>query len=108
MKDYKKVKCENNTYTSNFNEIDRNTDNLYQSLVLISKRSNQISSDIKEELSRKIEEFSYDSEALDEVFENNEQIEISKFYERLPKPNLIALDEWRKEEIDFKLNQKES
>ena len=79
MKNYKKVNCENNTYTSDFNEIDAPTGNIYESLVAIAKRSEEISGEIKEELNQKIEEFAYENDTLEEIFENNEQIEVSKF-----------------------------
>jgi BioD-like phosphotransacetylase family protein len=75
--------------------------------VIIAKRSNQISVEMKQELNRKLEEFANYTDNLEEVFENREQIEISKFYERLPKPNLIALQEYEDEEIFFRKYKKE-
>lgn len=102
MKDYKKTEAQNDTYTVDFNSIDKGTNNIYESLSIIAKRANQISVEIKEELSQKIEGFSYDNDSLDEIFENNEQIEVSKFYERLPKATLIALNEWEEGEISYK------
>ncbi len=82
------------TVTRDLRDIEKETGNVYQSIVAISKRANQISVDIKEELSRKLEEFASYTDNLEEVFENREQIEISKFYERLPKPNAIATEEF--------------
>lgn len=84
----------NTTITRNVNEIDVETGNVYESLVVISKRANQISNNVKEELHGKLAEFASSNDNLEEVFENREQIEISKHYERMPKPTLIAMDEF--------------
>ncbi len=92
--DYKKTTAPTTTITRNLNEVDESTGNIYESLVIISKRSNQIGSELKTELNSKLEEFASYSDNLEEVFENREQIEISKFYERLPKPTLIAIEEF--------------
>ena len=92
--DYKKSTAPNTTITRDLREIEEETGNIYQSIVAISKRSNQISVEIKEELSRKLEEFASYTDNLEEIFENREQIEISRFYERLPKSNAIATDEF--------------
>jgi len=80
--------------TRNMAEIAARTGNLYESIVIASKRSNQINSKIKEELHKKLEEFATHTDNLEEVFENREQIEISKFYEKMPKPTLVALNEF--------------
>jgi DNA-directed RNA polymerase subunit K/omega len=87
------------TITRNIKDFDRETGNVYESLVVISKRANQISSELKEELNAKLSEFNTASDNLEEVFENREQIEISKYYERLPKPTLIALNEFQEKKI---------
>ena len=92
--DYKKTKAPLTTVTRNLNELDGETDNIYETVVIAAKRANQISVEMKQELNRKLEEFAYYTDNLEEVFENREQIEISKFYERLPKPALIALQEY--------------
>jgi hypothetical protein len=92
--DYKKSNAPVSTVTRDLREIENETGNVYQSIVAISKRANQISVDMKEELSRKLEEFASYTDNLEEVFENREQIEISKFYEKLPKANAIATDEF--------------
>ena len=91
---YKKTNAAPSTITRNQIDLDKDTGNIYESLVIISKRANQINSVIKEELNNKLEEFASYTDNLEEVFENREQIEISKFYERLPKPTLIALQEF--------------
>lgn len=92
--DYKKSNAPTSTITRDLREVEKETGNIYESIVAISKRANQISVEMKEELSRKLEEFASYSDNLEEVFENREQIEISKFYERLPKPSSIAIDEF--------------
>ena len=92
----------NTTITRNVHDLDRSTDNIYESLVIISKRANQISNNMKEELHGKLAEFASSNDNLEEIFENREQIEISKHYERLPKPSLIAIDEFLNDKIYFK------
>jgi DNA-directed RNA polymerase subunit K/omega len=88
-------------------ELDENTGNIYESVMIIAKRANQISVELKQELNRKLEEFAYYTDNLEEVFENREQIEISKFYEKLPKPSLIALQEYGEEKIYFRKAEQE-
>jgi len=99
MLDYKKSKAPITTITRDLDKLEAVTGNIYESVVVISKRSNQISVEMKQELNRKLEEFAYYTDNLEEVFENREQIEISKFYERLPKPSLIAMQEFQDDEI---------
>lgn len=89
----------NTTVTRNVNDLDQKTGNLYESLVIISKRANQISNNMKEELHGKLAEFASSNDNLEEIFENREQIEISKHYERLPKPSLIAIDEFLNDKV---------
>lgn len=105
--DYKKSKAPVTTVTKNINELDKETSNIYQTVMIISRRANQISVEIKQELNRKLEEFAYYTDNLEEVFENREQIEISKFYERLPKPTLISLQEFLDNEIYYRLAEPE-
>ena len=92
--DVKKVDAPNTTVTYNRNEIDAPTNNIYEAISIISKRAEQINTDIRRELIDKLEEFATYNDSLEEVFENKEQIEVSRFYERLPKPHAIAIDEW--------------
>jgi len=92
----------NTTVTRDLREIDDKTGNIYESIVVVSKRANQISADVKDELNGKLAEFATTNDNLEEVFENREQIEISKHYERLPKPTLIALDEFLNDKIYFR------
>lgn len=97
--DYKKSKASTTTLTRNLDNLEKDTGNIYETVMICSKRANQIGMEIKEELNRKLEEFAYYTDNLEEVFENREQIEISKFYERMPKQTLIALDEFENEKI---------
>jgi len=78
------------------------TGNIYETVMIIAKRANQISANVKQELSQKLEEFSNYADTLEETFENREQIEISKHYERLPKPTLVAIEEFRNGEIYYR------
>ena len=82
------------TVTRDLVKYEKGTGNIYESLVIISKRANHISAELKEELHNKLSEFATSTDNLEEIFENREQIEISKFYERLPKSTLIALQEY--------------
>lgn len=97
----------NSTVTRDVRELDKTTDNIYESIVIISKRANQISNNLKEELHGKLAEFASSNDNLEEVFENREQIEISKHYERMPKPSLIAVDEFLHDKIYYRNPSKE-
>ena len=97
--DYKKTQASNVAKTVNVIDYERGTGNIYESIVIMAKRANQISTEMKEELDSKLAEFATTTDNLEEVFENREQIEISKFYERLPKPSLIAADEFLNDKI---------
>jgi DNA-directed RNA polymerase subunit K/omega len=97
--DYKKIKTDTVAVTRNLSDFMGKTGNIYETVVILSKRANQIASEIKEELNSKVEEFSSHQDNLEEVFENREQIEIAKFYERLPKPTLISIHEYLHDQI---------
>lgn len=99
--DYKKVNASVTTITRDLNKLEEQTGNIYKSVIIVAKRSNQISVEIKEELSKKLEEFASFTDNLEEVFENREQIEISRFYEKLPKPSSIALQEYIEGKLSF-------
>ena len=105
--DYKKTNAPTNTVTRDMMDLCDETGNIYESVAIIGKRANQISLDIKNELSKKLQEFASVSDNLDEVFENREQIEISRFYEKLPKPSLIATQEFVEGKIYFRNPLKE-
>ena len=99
MTKYRESKAALTTKTYNRNEIESNLENIYEALSIIAKRSNQINLDIKKELHEKLEEFATHNDSLEEIFENKEQIEVSRFYERLPKPHAIAIEEWLNKNI---------
>jgi DNA-directed RNA polymerase subunit K/omega len=103
--DYKKTKAPLTTITRNLGDLDGETDNIYQTVKIAAARANQISVEMKQELNRKLEEFASYTDNLEEVFENPEQIEISRFFERLPKPSLISLQELGEDQIYFRINE---
>lgn len=92
----------NNVETRNLNDIKAKTGNLYESISIIAKRANQINISIKEELHSKLEEFASHTDSLEEIHENKEQIEISKAYERMPNPSLLATQEFLDDKIYFR------
>lgn len=100
--DFKKTNAEITTVTRDIRKFDGVTGNIYEAVAIMSKRANQISSEMKEELSAKLQEFSSHSDNLEEIFENREQIEISKFYEKLPKPSLISVQEFLEDKIYYR------
>jgi len=100
--DYKKSNAPLTTVTRNLYDMDNPTGNLYQTVAIVAKRANQISVEMKKELNTKLEEFTSFTDNLEEVFENREQIEISKFYERLPKPTLIAIQEFMEGKVYYR------
>ncbi len=95
------------TQTRNLQTVAEPTGNVYESVAVIAKRANQISAIIKDELSQKLRDFNTPGDSLEEVFENREQIEISKFYERMPKPTLTAIDEFLTGELKWKEKEPE-
>ena len=105
--DYKKSKAPTNTVTHNLMDFCKGTDNIYESVAIMSKRANQISAKMKEDLARKLKEFASSNDNLEEVFENREQIEISRYYEKLPKPTLIATQEYIEGKVYFRNPAKE-
>ena len=100
--DYKKSKAPVNTVSRNIMDLCNETGNVYESVAIISKRANQISAEIKQDLSKKLQEFASYNDSLEEVFENREQIEISRYYEKLPKATLLATQEFIDGEIYFR------
>ncbi|MCQ2193318.1 MAG: DNA-directed RNA polymerase subunit omega [Paludibacteraceae bacterium] len=100
--DYKKVSAPTSTITRDMNSLCADTGNVYETVSIIAKRSNQISIDIKNELEKKLQEFASYNDNLEEVFENREQIEISRFYEKLPKPTLIAAQEYQDGKVYYR------
>ncbi len=92
----------NNTVTRKLVDFDHETGNVYKSINVIARRANQIAAELKSELNRKLSDFSSPSDGMEETFENREQIEISRYYERLPKPVIIATEEYLDDEIYFR------
>jgi len=105
--DYKKTNAPASTITRDTNELADKVGNIYETLAIISKRANQIGIDMKNELNQKIAEFASYTDNLEEVFENREQIEISRYYERLPKPTLLATQEFIEGETYYRNPAKE-
>lgn len=100
--DLKKSSAPINTTTIDKNLVDAPTNNIYEAISVISKRATQINSEIKKELLEKLDEFATYNDSLDEIFENKEQIEVSKFYEKLPKPHSLAVQEWLDDKIYYR------
>jgi len=100
--DFKKSKAPVTTMTRNLDQLYAPTGNIYETVVIVSKRANQINVEMKQELNRKLEDFSSVTDNLEEVFENREQIEISRFYEKLPKSTLVALQEFMDNEVYYR------
>ncbi len=105
--DYKKNNAPTSVITRDCGELESKTGNLYETVVVASRRANQIGVDLKNELNKKLEEFASYTDNLEEIFENREQIEISKYYERLPKPTLLALQEILEERVNFRIPTEE-
>ena len=106
--DFKKTNAPTNTVTRNLNDFSKETGNVYESVAIISKRANQIATQMKDELSKKLQEFGSNQDNLEEVFENDEQIQISRYYERLPKPTLIATQEFLEDKIYYRNPSKDT
>ena len=101
--DYRKTTAPTNTVTRDMIKLCHdNQDNVYETVMVIAKRANQISNEMKQDLEKKLEEFTKLSDNLEEVFENHEQIEISRSYEKMPKPTLIATQEYLEDKIYYK------
>jgi DNA-directed RNA polymerase subunit K/omega len=100
--DLKKTTAPVNTITYNKSQIEEPTGNVYEAITIIAKRANQINAEIKKELIEKLDEFATYNDSLEEVFENKEQIEVSKFYEKLPKAHALAVQEWLDKKIYYK------
>jgi len=109
--EYKKIRTGNMSITRNLNDFDKETENIYETLVILSKRANQISMDIKEEIVEKTQEFvsaaTAANEISDEIFENKEQVEMSCYYEQLPKPSLLATQEFLNGQVYYRMAEEE-
>lgn len=98
----KDTNAEISTITYDKDKIEEKVGSIYEAIVIIGKRAEQINAEIRSELHEKLDEFAVHNSSLEEVFENREQIEISKHYEKLPKPTSIAIEEWLDEDIYFR------
>ncbi|MBP5641736.1 MAG: DNA-directed RNA polymerase subunit omega [Paludibacteraceae bacterium] len=105
--DYKKTKAPRTTQTRDMNELSEKVGNVYEAVAIIGKRSNQISGALKRELEAKLQDFSMPQDALDETFENREQIEISRSYEKMPKSTLIATQEFVDDELVYRVGNRD-
>ena len=106
--DFKKTNAPTTTVTRNLVDLSAETGNIYESVAIIGKRANQIAAEMKEELKRKLEEFGTANDEIQEEFHNDEQITVSKHYERLPKPTLIATQEFLEDKMYFRNPSKET
>ena len=102
MNKYRNSNASNTTKTYDRKDIEKQTDNIYEAISRIAKRSSQINIEIKKELHDKLDEFATHNDNLEEIFENKEQIEVSRFYERLPKPYAIAIQEWLDSKVYYR------
>ena len=100
--DFKRTKAPTSTVTRNILDLCEDTNNIYESVAIIAKRANQIGIDIKQELNKKLSEFASYNDSLEEVYENREQIEISRYYEKLPKPTLYATQEFLENKVYYR------
>ena len=105
--DYKKTNAPTNTVTRDMVALSSDTGNIYETVCIIAKRANQIAVEMKTDLGKKLQEFASCNDNLEEVFENREQIEISRYYEKLPKPDLIATQEYIEGKIYYRNPAKE-
>jgi DNA-directed RNA polymerase subunit K/omega len=105
--DIKKYKTTSTTITRDVRQFDTQTGNIYETVAMLAKRSDQISSEMKRELNKKIEEFVSSTDSVDEIYENREQIEVVRYYEQLPKPTLIAIQEYLNNELYYRNPDKE-
>jgi len=102
MNKYRNSNASNSTKTYDRKDIEEPTNNIYEAISIIAKRSSQINIEIKKELHDKLDEFATHNDNLEEIFENKEQIEVSRFYERLPKPYAIAIQEWLESKVYYR------
>ena len=106
--DFKKVNTETTCVTRQKDQFYVGTGNIYETVAIMAKRSDQIAAEMKSELNKKIEEYTTNNDTLEEVFENKEQIEVAKYYERLPKSTLIAVNEFLNDRIYYRNPNKEN
>ena len=100
--DYKQIKTDTESVTRNLNDFDKDTHNIYESVTIMAKRANQISTELKEELDEKIKDFASHDSSAEEGVENKEQIELVRFYEQMPKPTQLAVKEFHDGETYYR------
>jgi DNA-directed RNA polymerase subunit K/omega len=105
---FKDIDAPTSTETYNRGKIEEKTGNIYESIVIMGKRAEQINQEMKTELIQKLDEFASHTDSLEEIFENREQIEVSKFYERLPKATSISIKEWLSNDIYYRNPEEDS
>lgn len=105
--DFKQSKAPTNTITRDMNKLVEPVGNVYETVAIIAERANQISASLKKELDSKLQDFSTPQDSVDETYENQEQIEISRTYERLPKPTLLATEEFVENDLVYKSSNKD-
>ena len=108
IRKFKGLEAPESSQPQDLNKLQMQSGNLYRSLAVIASRSNQIAIDLKQELNGKLEEFAVTSEVLEEIVENREQIEISKYYEKLSHPTFLALEEFKRDELFYRQREEES
>ncbi|GAB4376908.1 MAG: DNA-directed RNA polymerase subunit omega [Salibacteraceae bacterium] len=102
LKDYQRMEAPVSVVTRDIEQFEQHCDNIYEAIAIMSKRANQIGTALKQELDQKLQEFASVTDSLEEIFENREQIELSKMYERLPKPATLAIEEMLRGEIYYR------
>ena len=107
LKEYQKKEAPTSIVTRDLSVLEEKSGNLYESITVVAKRSNQLSTHLKQELDGKLQEFASVTDSLEEIFENREQIEISKMYERLPKPTALAMAEFLEDRVYFRRVEEE-
>ena len=100
--DYKKVNAPTSTITRDMNTLSTETGNVYETVAIIGKRANQINAELKSELEKKLQDFTAYADNIEEVFENREQIELSRYYEKLPKSTLVATQEFVEDKVYYR------
>ena len=102
LKNYQKLEAPSSIVTRDVVELEQHCDNVYEAIAIMAKRSNQVGTTLKQELDQKLQEFASVTDSLEEIFENREQIEISKYYEKLPNPALLAIEEFMTDAVYFR------
>ncbi|GAB5538568.1 MAG: DNA-directed RNA polymerase subunit omega [Salibacteraceae bacterium] len=108
LKNYQKLEAPSSIVTRDIDDLENQCDNVYEAISIMAKRSNQVGTALKQELDQKLQEFASVTDSLEEIFENREQIEISKMYERLPKPSALAMEEFLNGKVYYRHPEEET